>query len=81
MSSVVGHNVDLDGIDAMEELALIMAAAAGKELIANAMGRKFLFIVVTIIIPLLTGFYDIIVLYILGNQHDQRKQSLALHFA
>ena len=39
-TSVAGHNVDLDSIDAMEELALIMAAAAGhvQELTANAMG-------------------------------------------
>ena len=36
--SVVGHNVDLDGTDAMEELASIMAVAAGQEFIANAMG-------------------------------------------
>ena len=45
-TSVEGHNVDLDGTDAMEELALIMAAAAGQEFIANAMGRNFLFIIV-----------------------------------
>ena len=37
-TSVAGHNVDLDGTDAMEELALIMAAAAGQEFMANAMG-------------------------------------------
>ena len=37
-TSVVGHSVDLDGIDAMEELALIMAAAARQEFTANAMG-------------------------------------------
>ena len=37
-TSVARHNVDLDGTDAMEELALIMAAAAGQEFTANAMG-------------------------------------------
>ena len=37
-TSVAGHNVDLDGTDAMEELALIMAAAAGQQFIDNAMG-------------------------------------------
>ena len=37
-TSVAGHNVNLDGIDAMEELALIMAAAARQEFTANAMG-------------------------------------------
>ena len=45
-SMAVGHNVDLDhGIDAMEELALIMAAAraAGQELTAKTMaGSKHL---------------------------------------
>ncbi len=38
-TSVVGHGVDLDGTDAMEELAFIMAAAAEQELTANAMGQ------------------------------------------
>ena len=37
-TSVAGHTVELDGTDAMEELSFIMAAAAGQEFIANAMG-------------------------------------------
>ena len=41
-TSVAGHNTDLDGTDAMEELALIMAAAAEQELTAKAMARKHL---------------------------------------
>ena len=48
-TSVTGHNVDLDGTDVMEELALIMAAAAGQEFTANAMSRKFLFTIVPLI--------------------------------
>ena len=38
-TSVAGHNTDLVGTDAaMEELALIMAAATEQELTAKAMG-------------------------------------------
>ena len=34
-SSMAGHSVDLDGTNAMEELALIMAAAAENKTVAH----------------------------------------------
>jgi hypothetical protein len=38
VADVNDYYVDLDGTDAMEELAFIMAAAAEQELTVNAMG-------------------------------------------
>ena len=38
--SVAGHNVDLDGRKDMEELSLIMAAAAEQELTSKAMASS-----------------------------------------
>ena len=40
LSTVAGHNVDLDGRKDMEELSLMMAAAAEQELTSKAMASS-----------------------------------------
>ena len=60
-TSVAGHNVDLDGTDVMEEMALIMAAAAGQEFTANTMARKFVYhSYCTVNKVIIINFYDIV---------------------
>ena len=46
ITSMAGHKIDLDAKDDMEELALIMAAAAEQEFTAKAMACKHLHIIV-----------------------------------